>query len=68
MLLEFGGYTFAPGVIECVREARKSEMAGDLYEVALRTRSGLDVVKHFPTRAGAEKARDELLTQLRRGV
>jgi hypothetical protein len=37
-----------------------------LYEVLLRTRSGLEVVSHFPTRAGAQKARDDLLTQLRR--
>ena len=66
MLLEFGGYTFAPGVIECVSEVRKSEVPGDLYELLVRTRSGLEVVKHFPTRAGAQKARDELLTQLRR--
>jgi hypothetical protein len=66
MLLEFGGYTFAPGVIECVSEVRKSEAPGDLYEVLLRTRSGLEVVSHFPTRAGAQKARDDLLTQLRR--
>jgi hypothetical protein len=67
MLLEFGGYTFAPGVVECVSDVYKSPEPGDLYEVRLRTRSGLDVTKHFPTRAGAQKARDELLTQLRRG-
>jgi hypothetical protein len=66
MLLEFGGYTFAPGVLECVREVRKSEAPGDLYEVLIRTRSGLEIVTHYPTRAGAQKARDELLTQLRR--
>ena len=66
MLLEFGGYTFAPGVFECVSEVRKSEAPGDLYEVVLRTRSGFEVVNHFPTRAGAQKARDDLLTQLRR--
>ena len=66
MLLEFGGYTFAPGVIECVAEVHKSPMPGDLYEVRLRTRSGLEVAKRFPTLAGAKKARDELLTQLRR--
>ena len=41
-------------------------MPGDLYEVLLRTRSGFEVVKHFPTHAGAQKARDELLSQLRR--
>ena len=66
MLLEFGGYTFATGVVECVSDVRKSDIPGDLYEVGLRTRSGLDVLKRFPTKAGAEKARDELLTQLRR--
>jgi hypothetical protein len=66
MLLEFGGYTFAPGVIECISEVRKSEAPGDLYEVLIRTRSGLEVVNHYPTRAGAQKVRDELLTQLRR--
>ena len=66
MLLEYGGFTFAPGVIECVGEVRKADVPGDLYEVLLRTRSGFEVVKHFPTRAGAQKARDELLSQLRR--
>lgn len=66
MFLDFGGYTFAPGVIECVSEVRKSDVPGDLFEVFLRTRSGLEVVSHYPTRAGAQKARDELLTQLRR--
>ena len=34
--------------------------------VNLKTAGGLEVVKRFPTKAGAEKARDELLTQLRR--
>ena len=66
MLLEFGGFTFAPGVIECVSEVRKSEAPGDLYEVLVRTRSGLEVVNHYPTRSGAQKVRDDLLTQLRR--
>ena len=66
MLFEFGGYTFAPGVIECVSEVRKSEVPGDLFEILIRTRSGLEVVNHYPTRAAAQKARDELLTQLRR--
>ena len=66
MLLEFGGYTFAPGVIECVSDVHKSPIPGDLYEVRLRTRSGMEVCKRFPTQAGAKKARDELLTQLRR--
>ena len=66
MLFEFGGYTFAPGIIECVSEVRESGAPGDLYEVLLRTRSGFEVVQHFPTRAGALKARDELLSQLRR--
>ena len=67
MLLEFGGYTFSAGTLECVSDVRKSPEPGDLYEVSLRTRSGLDVTKHFPTRAGAQKARDELLTRLVRG-
>ena len=66
MLLEYGGYTFAAGVLECVGEVRKADVPGDLYEVLLRTRSGFEVVKHFPTLAGAQKARDELLSQLRR--
>ena len=66
MLLEFAGYTFAPGVIECVSDVRKSDAPGDLYEVFIRTHSGLEVVKNFPTLAGAQKARDDLLTQLRR--
>ena len=66
MFLEFGGYTFAPGVIECVSAVRKSDAPGDLFEVIVRTRSGLEVVDHYPTHAGAQKARDELLTQLRR--
>jgi hypothetical protein len=66
MLLEFAGYTFAPGVIECVSDVRKSDAPGDLYEVFIRTRSGLEVVNHFPTKSGAQKVRDELLTHLRR--
>ena len=66
MLLEFGGYTFANGVIECVSEVRKWTEPGDLYEVGLRTRSGLEVCKRYPTLAGAQKARDALLTHLRR--
>lgn len=66
MLLEFGGCTFAPGVIECVSEVRKSDAPGDLYEVLVRTRSGLEVVSHFPTHAGAQKVRDGLLAQLLR--
>ena len=66
MLLEFGGYTFAPGALECVTDVHKSPIPGDLYEVRLRTRSGLEVCKRFPTLAGAQKARDELLSQLRR--
>ena len=66
MFLEFGGFTFAAGVIECVSDVRKADAPGDLYEVLIRTRSGLEVVGHYPTHAGARKARDELLTQLRR--
>jgi hypothetical protein len=66
MLLEFGGYTFAPGVIECVSEVKKAPLPGDLFELRIRTRSGLEVAKRFPTKAGAEKARDQLLSQLRR--
>ena len=66
MLLEFSGYTFAPGTIECVSDVRKSDEPGDLYELAIRSRSGFELVKKFPTRAGAQKARDELLSQLRR--
>ena len=66
MLLEFGGYTFAPGVIECVSDVHKSPIPGDMYEVRLRTRSGLEVCKRFPTVGAAQKARDDLLTQLRR--
>jgi hypothetical protein len=66
MLVEFGGYTFAPGVIECVSDVHKSPIPGDLYEVRLRTRSGMETCKRFPTLAGAQKARDELLSQMRR--
>jgi hypothetical protein len=66
MLLEFGGYTFAAGALECVSDVVKSEQPGDLYEVTIRTRSGLERTKTFPTKAGASKARDELLTRLLR--
>ena len=66
MLLEFSGYTFAAGTIECVGDVRKSAEPGDLYELSIRTRSGFELVKKFPTKAGAEKARDQLLTQLLR--
>jgi hypothetical protein len=66
MLLEFGGYTFAAGTLECVSEVRKSEEPGDLFELTVRTRSGFELTKTFPTRAGASKARDELLTRLLR--
>ena len=66
MLLEFGGYTFAAGMLECVSDVVKSEQPGDLYEVTIRTRSGFELTKAFPTKAGASKARDDLLTRLLR--
>ena len=66
MLLEFGGYTFSAGTLECVSDVRKSPQPGDLYELHIRTRSGFEVTRTFPTRAGAEKARGELLTRLLR--
>lgn len=66
MLLEFGGYTFSTGVLECVSDVRKAPEPGDLYEIHLRTRSGFEVRKTFPTKAGASKARDELLSRLLR--
>jgi hypothetical protein len=66
MLLEFSGYTFAAGTLECVSDVRKSEDPGDLYELSIRTRSGFELGKRFATKAGAEKARDELLTYLLR--
>jgi hypothetical protein len=66
MLLEFGGYTFAAGTLECVSDVHKSAEPGDLFEVTLRTRSGFELTKKFPTKAGASKARDELLTRLLR--
>ena len=66
MLLEFGGYTFAAGALECVSDVVKSDEPGDLYEITIRTRSGFECSKKFPTKAGATKARDELLTQLLR--
>jgi hypothetical protein len=66
MLLEFGGYTFAAGTLECVGDVVKSEQPGDLFEVSIRTRSGFMLTKTFPTKAGASKARDELLTRLLR--
>jgi len=66
MLLEFGGYTFAAGTLECVSEVTKSKQPGDLFEVTIRTRSGFALTKKFPTKAGASKARDELLTRLLR--
>lgn len=66
MLLEFNGYTFAAGSIECVSDVRKADEPGDLYEIGIRTRSGFELVKKFPTKAGAQKARDQLLTQLLR--
>ena len=66
MLLEFGGYTFAAGTLECVSDVEKSPEPGDLYQVTLRTRSGFELTRKFPTKAGASKARDELLTRLLR--
>lgn len=66
MLLEFSGYTFAAKSIECVSDIRKSDDPGDLYELSIRTRSGFEISKRFATKAGAEKARDQLLTQLLR--
>jgi hypothetical protein len=66
MLLEFAGYTFAAGTIECVSGVEKSEEPGDLYELRLRTRSGFELTRRFPTRAGADKARDDLLARLLR--
>ena len=66
MLLEFGGYTFAAGTLECVSDVEKSREPGDLFEVTIRTRSGFELTKKFPTKAGASKARDELLTRLLR--
>ena len=66
MLLEFGGYTFSAGTLECVSDVLKSDKPGDLYEIHIRTRSGFEVSKAYPTRAGAEKARGELLTRLLR--
>jgi hypothetical protein len=66
MLLEFGGYTFSAGALECVSDVRKSPHPGDLFELQIRTRSGFEVIKTFPTKAGATKARDELLTRLLR--
>ena len=66
MLLEFGGYTFSAGSLECVSDVRKSPEPGDLFEIHVRTRSGFEVRKTFPTKAGASKARDELLTRLLR--
>lgn len=66
MLLEFGGYTFSAGSLECVSDVRKSPEPGDLFELNIRTRSGFEVTKTFPTKAGAAKARDELLTRLLR--
>lgn len=66
MLLEFSGYTFATGTIECVSDVRKSSEPGDLYELGIRSRSGFELVKKFPTKAGAEQARGQLLTQLLR--
>ena len=66
MLLEFGGYTYTPGALECVSDVRKSPVPGDFYELRIRTCSGLEVCKRFPTKGGAEKCRDELLTYLRR--
>jgi hypothetical protein len=66
MLLEFGGYTFSAGSLECVSDVRKSPQPGDLYELHIRTKSGFEVTKTFSTKAGADKARDELLTRLLR--
>jgi hypothetical protein len=66
MLLEFGGYTFAAGALECVSDVMKSKEPGDMYEVTIRTRSGFERTKTFPTKAGASKARDDLLTRLLR--
>jgi hypothetical protein len=66
MLLEFSGYTFAAGTLECVSDVKKAKEPGDLFEVTLRTRSGFELTKKFPTKAGASKARDELLTRLLR--
>jgi hypothetical protein len=66
MLLEFGGYTFAAGTLECVGDVVKSDQPGDFFEVSIRTRSGFMLTKTFPTKAGASKARDELLTRLLR--
>ena len=66
MLLEFAGYTFAAGTLECVSDVHKAEEPGDLYELIVRTRSGFELRKTFPTQAGASKARDELLTRLLR--
>ena len=66
MLLEFGGYTFSTGALECVSDVRKSPEPGDLFEIHIRTRSGFELRKTFPTKAGAAKARDELLSHLLR--
>jgi len=66
MLLEFGGYTFSAGALECVSDVQKSPEPGDLFEIRIRTRSGFEVRKTFATKAGASKARDELLTRLLR--
>ena len=57
---------FAAGTLECVSDVKKSTKPGDLYEVSIRTRSGFELKKTFPTKAGASKARDELLTRLLR--
>ena len=66
MLLEFSGYTFAAGTIECVSDVRKSPEPGDLYELAIRSRSGFELTRKFATKAAAEKVRDDLLSQLLR--
>jgi hypothetical protein len=44
----------------------KSREPGDLYEITIRTRSGFERTRKFPTTAGASKVRDELLTRLLR--